>query len=242
MTHNEDLLHQKSNFFGQFENYLGEFVYGGLDGCVTTFAVVAGAVGAHLGSDVILILGFANLLADGFAMSVGAFLSAKTEKEKFLKHKTIEYWEVENMPQKETEEIREIYRAKGFKGKLLEEVVSVIVEDKDRWVDVMMKEELDMIEDLRAPITIGGVTYIAFLLVGMIPLSVYLIDYLSLLDTDPFLWTIVCTGIGFALIGFLKAVVNQTSPYRAIIETLLLGACAAFVAYYVGYFLEGLLS
>ena len=125
--------------------------------------MVAGAVGAHLGSDVILILGFANLLADGFAMSVGAFLSAKTEKEKFLKHKTIEYWEVENMPQKETEEIREIYRAKGFKGKLLEEVVSVIVEDKDRWVDVMMKEELDMIEDLRAPITIGGVTYIAFL-------------------------------------------------------------------------------
>jgi len=242
MTHNEEQLHQKSTFFGRFENYLGEFVYGGIDGCVTTFAVVAGAVGANLGSDVILILGFANLLADGFAMSVGAYLSAKTEKDQYKKHKAIEYWEVENIPEKETEEIREIYRAKGFKGQLLEDVVAVIVNDKDRWVDVMMKEELEMIEDLRAPITIGGVTYIAFLLVGMIPLSVYLIDYLAPLDADAFLWTILCTGVGFALIGLLKAVVNQTSRFRAIAETILLGACAAFVAYYVGYFIEGLLT
>ena len=62
-----------------FPEYLGEFVYGGIDGTVTTFAVVAGAVGANLGSEIILILGFANLLADGFAMSIGAFLSKKSE-------------------------------------------------------------------------------------------------------------------------------------------------------------------
>jgi len=240
--HNETQLHQRNTRFAHLEKYLGEFVYGGIDGCVTTFAVVAGAVGADLGSDVILILGFANLLADGFAMSVGAYVSAKTEKDQYQKHKAIEYWEVENIPEKETEDIREIYRAKGFTGTLLEDVVAVITKDKDRWVDVMMKEELEMIEDTRSPLTIGGMTYIAFLLVGLIPLSVYLIDFIAPLTSNPFTWTIICTAIGFVLIGLLKAVVNQTSPLRGIFETVLLGACAAFVAYFVGDFIEGLLA
>ena len=162
MKHNEIALHQKNKRFAQLDKYLGEFVYGGIDGCVTTFAVVAGAVGANLNSNIILILGFANLLADGFAMSVGAYLSAKTEKDQYQKHKAIEYWEIENIPEKEIEEIRQIYRAKGFEGELLEQVVAVIVKDKERWVDVMMKEELEMIEDYRSPFKIGGVTYITF--------------------------------------------------------------------------------
>ncbi|HKK88587.1 MAG TPA: VIT1/CCC1 transporter family protein, partial [Saprospiraceae bacterium] len=89
MEHQEDQLHQQNGLLKSFEGYLGEFVYGGIDGCVTTFAVVAGAVGASLESSVIIILGFANLLADGFAMSVGAFLSAKSQKENFYKHKNI---------------------------------------------------------------------------------------------------------------------------------------------------------
>ncbi|NIJ45621.1 VIT1/CCC1 family predicted Fe2+/Mn2+ transporter [Wenyingzhuangia heitensis] len=75
-----------SKIYQKTEKYLGEFVYGGIDGCVTTFAVVAGSVGANLNSSIIIILGFANLLADGFAMSIGAYLSAKTEKDNALKH------------------------------------------------------------------------------------------------------------------------------------------------------------
>ena len=82
-THNENTLHKSSGFLKKYEAYLGEFVYGGIDGCVTTFAVVAGSVGAGLDSSIIIILGFANLLADGFAMSVGAYLSNKTKKDIF---------------------------------------------------------------------------------------------------------------------------------------------------------------
>ncbi|MBT8229160.1 MAG: VIT1/CCC1 transporter family protein, partial [Bacteroidia bacterium] len=93
------------------ETYLGEFVYGGIDGCVTTFAVVAGAVGAGLDSIIIIILGFANLLADGFAMSIGAYLSAKSESDNFKKYKEKEYWEIENMRESEVEEVREIFTA-----------------------------------------------------------------------------------------------------------------------------------
>jgi VIT1/CCC1 family predicted Fe2+/Mn2+ transporter len=133
-----------NDFLKKYQNYLGEFVYGAVDGSVTTFAVVAGSVGAGLDISVILILGFANLLADGFSMSVGAYLAAKSEKENYQKHKNVEYWEIENLPKTETEEIREIYSSKGFEGELLEKVVEVITSDKDRWVNEMMKDELNM--------------------------------------------------------------------------------------------------
>ena len=117
----EDRIHgSKYPLINRFQEYLGEFVYGGIDGSVTTFAVVAGAAGATLDSAVVIILGFANLIADGFAMSVGSYLSTKSEKDNYKKHENIEYWEVEHLPEKEKEEIRDIYRAKGFEGEILE--------------------------------------------------------------------------------------------------------------------------
>jgi VIT1/CCC1 family predicted Fe2+/Mn2+ transporter len=105
---NEAKIHKEFRFLGNLQNYLREFVYGGIDGAVTTFAVVAGAVGANLDASIIIILGFANLLADGFSMSVGAYLSAKSENENYQKHRSIEYWEVDNIPDKEREEIVDI--------------------------------------------------------------------------------------------------------------------------------------
>ncbi|MEO1438391.1 MAG: VIT1/CCC1 transporter family protein [Bacteroidota bacterium] len=240
--HAEDQLHLQSKFFKRFQEYLGEFVYGGIDGCVTTFAVVAGSVGAGLESAVIIILGFANLLADGFAMSVGAYLSSKSESENFQKHKKVEYWEVDHLPEREKEEVREIYAAKGFEGVLLDQIVEVITADKDRWVDVMMKEELEMIEDNRSPITIGAVTYISFIIVGIIPLIVYTWDYIRPFPGNLFLTACMLTAVGFIGIGFLKTYVTQTPRWKGILETLLLGAIAALVAYFVGDFLERLIT
>ena len=82
---NEDHIHQESRYFRKLQEYLGEFVYGGIDGAVTTFAVVAGGFGADLDPGIIIILGFANLLADGFSMSIGAYLSAKSDNENYKK-------------------------------------------------------------------------------------------------------------------------------------------------------------
>ena len=228
----------KYPLINRFQEYLGEFVYGGIDGSVTTFAVVAGAAGAHLDSAVVIILGFANLLADGFAMSVGSYLSTKSEKDNYNKHKAIEYWEVDHLPEKERKEIRDIYRAKGFEGELLEQIVDVITANKDRWGDVMMKEELEMSEETKSPVAMGGVTFLSFLLFGFIPLLVYVIDYSAGLEINLFMWSSVMTGIVFCLIGYLKAVVTQTRVVRSIIETLLLGGMAAVLAYFVGDVLE----
>ncbi len=239
--HNEDQLHSSKGFLKKYEAYLGEFVYGGIDGCVTTFAVVAGAVGAGLDSAIIIILGFANLLADGFAMSVGAYLSSKSEQDNYEKHKQVEYWEVDNLPDVEREEIREIYAAKGFEGELLEQVVAVITEDRDRWVDVMMKEELGMMEESKSPIKMGLVTYMAFLLVGLIPLSVYAWDYFQPISGNRFLITSILTAFGFIFIGFLKTYVTETKIWKGILETLSLGAIAALVSYFVGDLLEQLI-
>jgi VIT1/CCC1 family predicted Fe2+/Mn2+ transporter len=235
----EDRLHQPGGQLQRFQHYLGEFVYGGIDGSVTTFAVVAGAAGANLGSEVVIILGFANLLADGFSMSVGSYLSHKSERDNYLKHRRIEYWEVEHMQETEREEIRQIYRAKGFEGELLEQVVAVITADQDRWVDVMMKEELEMIRETRSPIAIGAVTYISFLMIGVVPLCVYAWDYIFGNFPYPLFGSAaVLTTIGFIVIGWLKSYVTQTSRLRGIMESVLLGALAAGVAYGVGALLE----
>lgn len=242
--HSQEQRHHGSKYplINRFQEYLGEFVYGGIDGSVTTFAVVAGAAGAALESQIVIILGFANLIADGFAMSVGSYLSTKSEIENYKKHESIEYWEVDNLPEKEKEEIRDIYRAKGFEGDILEEIVKTITADKDRWVDVMMKEELEMSEETKSPFAMGSVTFLSFLLFGFIPLLVFVLDYFGLMEDQAqlFLYSSVLTGLVFILIGYLKAIVNQTKILRSILETFFLGAAAAALAYIVGDVLEGM--
>lgn len=234
----ESTIHQGNIGFGKLQEYLSEFVYGGIDGAVTTFAVVAGGFGANLDSGIILILGFANLLADGFSMSVGAYLSAKSERENFKKHEDIEYWEIENLPDEERREISEIYQKKGFNGELLEQIVNQITSDKKLWVDEMMKDELNMIKETKNPFKIGVATFISFNLVGFIPLLIYLWEFFHPSDINVFLWTSILTGIAFWAIGWLKSIINQTPVIRSIFETVALGLLAALVAYFVGDILE----
>lgn len=234
----ENSLHQATSRFGKLQEYLREFVYGGIDGAVTTFAVVAGGYGANLDPGILIILGFANLLADGFSMSVGAYLSSKSERDNFDKHESIEYWEIENIPEVEREEIAEIYREKGFRGELLEKIVDHICSDKDLWVAEMMKDELGMMRETKSPFKIGLATLISFIAVGLIPLMVYLWDFFFPMEINSFFWTSVLTGLAFLIVGWLKGIVNQTSALRSILETVGLGLLAAVVAYYVGDVLE----
>lgn len=243
LKHNEDSLHASSSKWIKAQTYLSEFVYGGMDGSVTTFAVVAGSTGANLDPSIIIILGFANLFADGFSMSVGSYLSSRSELEQFEKERKVEEWEVDNMPEAEREEIREIYRGKDFEGELLEKIVDVITADKKRWVDVMMKEELNMIKDAKPPLVSAIATFISFVLVGFIPLMTYVWEYISGSDIkDTFLATSVLTGIAFLIIGYLKSIVAKTRRLKGILETLALGGVAAVVAYYIGNILEKMFS
>ncbi|MFT5747659.1 MAG: VIT1/CCC1 family predicted Fe2+/Mn2+ transporter [Saprospiraceae bacterium] len=105
----------------------------------------------------------------------------------------------------------------------------------------MMKEELELMEPDKTPLKIGGVTFLSFLIVGFIPLTIYVWDYLFTFNGDTFWTTCLLTSLGFIMVGWLKSVATQTSRRKEILETLTLGIVAAGVAYFVGDILEKLI-
>ena len=119
---------------GPTQNYLRDWIYGGIDGSATTFAVVTGVAGAHLSPAIIVILGFANLVGDGFSMAASNFLGTKSEHDDVRRVEAIEHRHIELAPEGEREEVRQIFAAKGFTGSDLDRVVELITSDPDRWV------------------------------------------------------------------------------------------------------------
>ena len=105
-------------------SYLRDWVYGGIDGAVTTFAIVAGAVGANLSATIVLVLGVANLLADGFSMAAANYSGSKSENDDFNRLRQIEEKHIRLDPEGEREEVRQIYRNKGYDGEELETLVA----------------------------------------------------------------------------------------------------------------------
>ena len=218
-----------------------DFVYGSIDGSVTTFAVVAGAIGASLSPMVILILGFANLFADGFSMAIGNYQASKARVEFIQKERKREEWEIDNMEESEKQEIRDIYAKKGFTSDLLDEIVRVITMRKKVWIDTMMKEELGLIEDGRKPIDTAVSTFLGFNGIGIIPLIPFVFLYAtgwSISVSDSFLYSVVFTGGAFFLIGIIKGRIVKQSLVRSGLTTLSVGGIAATVAYVVGYLLS----
>ena len=160
------------------KKYLPEFIYGGIDGSVTTFAIVAGVIGASLSSGVILILGLANLLADGFSMGVSNYFSQKSEND-LADH--------EHKNAKKT----------------------------------------------------AFTTFISFIIVGTIPLIPYVIDYILKLNSDKtFIWSVTMTLIAFYVVGYMKGTFSNVHKNKSGMEVLTMGAIAALISYYVGFFLS----
>src|SRR3989344_9642857 len=160
--------------------YIGDLIYGANDGIITTFAVVAGAVGASLSPAVIIILGFANIFADGISMGASNYLSIRSEQDYARAQRTREEWEIDHLREIEVDEIREIFEKKGFKGADLEKAVEIITSNRKVWVDTMMKDELRIMEEDDAePVRHGLATFAAFSAAGLLPLSAYVIPGLS---------------------------------------------------------------
>ena len=227
-----EFLHQR---FGG--TYIRDLVYGANDGIITTFAVVAGVTGGSLSSPVILILGFANLLADGLAMALGNYLGTKSEAAYIAAERAMETWEVDHLPQEEVAEIRDIYQKKGFTGPDLDRAVAIITADKQRWVDEMMTSELQLIPELDArPAQKGLATFIAFTLAGLMPLTPYILGFRS------FLGSAAMTGLTLFFVGSLRTLITKRHWLRSGLEMLAVGAIAATVAYLTGFFLHQFIS
>ena len=234
-------VHGTEEHGGAGSQYIGDFVYGGLDGIITTFAVVSGVAGANLGTGVILILGIANLLADGFSMATGAYLSTKSEQEYFDKERQRELWEIEHFPEGERAELFELYRGKGYSEEEAEQMLAILTRDKGRWVDAMMIDELGMLKDEGNPLYNGLATLVAFIVAGSVPLLVYLVGLLVPISPGAgFPISLVLSGLALFGLGVARVLVTHQKPLRSGLEMLLVGGLAAVVAYVVGALLKGL--
>jgi len=230
--HHPDAIRQRLSQIPKKQN-ISDAVLGGIDGCITTFAVVSGSVGAGFPSSVAVILGFANLIADGFSMAVSNYESSKAEQEFIAGIKKLEERHIDEIPEGEREEIRQIYQAKGFNDELLEKIVETITADKRIWLEVMLSEEHGLSKISPAPSMSASVTFLAFITVGTIPLTPYLVPSLTM--NQQFIISAFLAGTMFFLIGMLKSLVLEKPVLISGLRTLLTGGTAATLAYFTAY-------
>ncbi len=224
--------------------HFDDFIYGSIDGAVTTFAIVAGVMGASLPSGIILILGFANLFADGFSMAAANYQASKARNEFVEMKRKQEEWEIDNLEDQERNEIRDIYIKKGFKDELLDDVVRIITSRRKVWIDTMMKEELGLIEDTKNPIDSSVSTFIGFNIIGLIPLIPFMLFMMMgvELNSEAFAYSTISVLAAFFLVGVIKGKIVKKSMIHSGINTLIIGGIAATIAYLIGYGLNFLVQ
>jgi len=213
---------------GPRSNYLRDWIYGGIDGAVTTFAIVAGVAGADLSAAVVLVLGFANLLADGLAMAASNYIGTKAERDDYDRVLGIERKHIALEPDGEREEIRQIFAAKGFSGDDLERIVAVITADRKLWAETMAVEEYGLSPTPRSAVLAALSTFAAFIMCGLVPLVTYL-------SAGGLAACVAAAGATFFGVGAIKSRWSPLAWWRSGLETLLIGMSAAAVAFAVGY-------
>jgi len=218
---------------GPQHNYLRDWIYGGIDGSVTTFAVVSGVSGARLSSWIILVMGFANLLADGFSMAASNYLGTKAEHDDLQRLEAIENRHIDLEPEGEREEVRQIFQQKGFLGEDLRRIVELVTSERKRWVRTMLTEEYGLPYAVRSPWTAALSTFGAFIVCGIIPLLPYLFHLPQALTLS-----LIMTGAVFFAIGSAKSRWSTASWLRSGLVTLFVGVIAAGLAYAVGVILR----
>ena len=224
---------------------LKEAVFGFNDGLVSTLAVIAGLTGGFVEQKTVLLAALATLTAGAFSMGLGTYLGSKSERELYESERKRELFEMKHMPEIERQEIYDIYSAKGFKGKLLDEVVAHIVNDPKLWLETMMREELGFAEAPPKPGMNGIIMSISFVVGSTIPTASYFFNNNSRvmidgLGTLPFLFLIslVASCTGLLLAGILKTYFTKKNIFASALESLIVGVLAAAGTYGVGILLS----
>jgi len=229
--------------------YLKPIIFGGLDGILTAFAIVAGATGGSLSPKVVLILGFSNIFADALSMGVGEFLSSKAENEWILSEREREAWEMTNYPEGEIREMIDIYEERGMNRADAKVVVETMAKYEQFFVDVMMKEELELQvpEDNHTlgSFKEGVIMFFSFAIFGTFPLLGYIIIPICFPNLGPeslFISACVVTWLVLFFMGCVKSLFSVGKWYISGLETLLLGGTCATVAFTIGQAMDNLIS
>ncbi len=228
---------------GPPQSYIRDFVYGAVDGIVTTFAVVAGALGASLSVGIVVVLGVANLVADGFSMAVSNYLGSRAEDQMRATIRKMEEQHIDLVPEGEREEVRQIFARKGFAGPDLDRAVEIITADRELWVETMLREEQGILPEGRSSRRAALSTFTAFVTAGAVPLIPFAVE-IAWPDVlpRPIVWSAAMTAAAFFLVGTLKGRFVDHSWQRSGLETLALGGAAATLAFLVGFLLRGLVD
>lgn len=220
---------------------LKPIIFGGLDGILTSFAIVAGAAGGRLPPSVVLILGVSNIFADALSMGVGEFLSGKAENEWILSERDREKWELENYPDGEIREMVEIYEAKGMTHEDAVLCITTMAKYEEFFVDIMMQQELNLTvpspDFVTEAMHEGVVMFLSFAFFGALPLLGYVLipTFFPNCSTDVlFASACIVTGLVLFLMGSVKSFFSKQHWLRAGMETLLLGGACATVAFTIG--------
>ena len=150
-----------------------------------------------------------------------------------------EEWEIKAVPSGEREEIREIFRRKGFKGKDLDNSVKIVTSNKKVWVDTMMAEELGLLESPKTPWKTAMATYLGFIIIGIIPLLAYVFSYFApFFQRNTFAIAVVMTLVALFAVGAIKSYVARINLLKSVFETVFIGGAAAAISYYVRFLLK----
>jgi len=208
-----------------------EVVYGATDGVVTSLGFIMGVFGALHDSRIILITGIAGASAGSLSMGLSAYISSKSQAEFFLAEIERERAEMQEMPDKERDEVRKIYRAKGFQGQELEMVVRQITKDPNVWLRCMMEEELGLIvESMDNPWLVGVVTALSYLSAAFLPIIPYALQS----PMAAFPWSVGISVLALFGLGAGKTRLTHTPLLKSGLELMLIGLLSAVVGYGIG--------
>jgi DNA damage-binding protein 1 len=223
-------------------SHLRSIVYGGLDGIITTFAVVAGATGGSLDSSVILILGTSSIAADSLSMSLGAVLSERADREMVWREREREEWELQNFPEGEKAEMVEVYTKRGLPEDKARLIVDAMAETPDFLIDQMVVDELGLRlpDPDDSPLVQGLVTFVSFVAFGIVPLLGYICLEATGAD-DGTMFAISCglTATMMFVLGVVKSQFTRQAWWLAGLEILVLGGLTAGAAYGIGAAVAG---
>ncbi|KAJ4956144.1 hypothetical protein NE237_012927 [Protea cynaroides] len=221
-------------------------VYAGLDAIVTCFALISSISGGHLSSVDVLVLGFANLVADGISMGFGDFVSSSTEKDMAAKERQVTEWEINNQHgrlQQHEDDLIQRYQALGMDIHDAVTVVKVFSKYKDILVDEKMTIQKRMLppDQAEKPWKNGLITFVAFLIFGSAPLlSFILLLPFTRNESIKFWGACVLAALALAILGLAKAKIAGQNYVFAVASTLITGAIAAASAYLIGWGLRNL--
>lgn len=210
-------------------HWIRDVVLGANDGLVSVLTLIAGVAGAASGKTV-LIAGLAGVIAGAMSMSLGAFVSARSYRAYYEKEREREAWEMANMPDAEREEVRKIYREKGFDGGELEMIVSRITSNKGTWLKVMMQEELGLSPAFGQPLKTAGIMFVAFSLGGIVPVLPFFFG-----EGAAALFTSIGVTAGALMAaGAARTRYTGERPVRSGLELIGLAAAGVGIAYGLG--------